>query len=59
MDVLKNKTLILATHAIDFLEVCDSIIFLEKGRVVFKGNFEEVKDNEYLIKLMEIHKSNQ
>jgi len=49
----------LATHAIDFLQVCDSIIFLDEGRVVFKGPYEEVKDNEYLINLMEIHKGHQ
>lgn len=56
MGRLKDKTRILATHAIDFLDVCDSIILLEKGKVIFKGPYEEVKDNEYLIKLMKIHK---
>jgi len=35
MGVLKDKTRILATHAIDFLDVCDSIICLDKGNVVF------------------------
>lgn len=46
MGELKDKTRILATHAIDFLDVCDSIIMLDKGKVVFKGPYDEVKDNE-------------
>lgn len=55
MGKLKDKTRILVTHAIDFLSVSDSIILLEKGKVVFKGHYDEVKDNEYLKKLMKIH----
>lgn len=55
MGVLKDKTRILATHAIDFLDVCDSIICIEKGRVVFQGHYDEVKDNEYMKKLLDIH----
>ena len=35
MEKLKNKTRILVTHAIDFLQFADSIIYLREGRVVF------------------------
>lgn len=59
MGALKDKTRILATHAIDFLDVCDSIILLDKGKVIFKGPYEEVKDNEYLKKLIAIHKAHK
>jgi len=59
MGSLRDKTRILATHAIDFLHVCDSIILLDKGKVIFKGPYEEVKDNEYLVKLINIHKANK
>lgn len=59
MGVLKDKTRILATHAIDFLDVCDSIICLDKGNVVFQGHYNEVKDNEYMKKLMDIHQSHK
>lgn len=59
MGELKDKTRILATHAIDFLDVCDSIIMLDKGEVVFKGPYEEVKNNEYLQKLVAIHKQHK
>mmetsp|Transcript_29533 Transcript_29533/g.39949 ORF Transcript_29533/g.39949 Transcript_29533/m.39949 type:complete len:146 (+) Transcript_29533:1428-1865(+) len=55
MGKLKDKTRVLVTHAIDFLSVSDSIILLDKGKVVLKGHYEEVKDNEYLVKLMKIH----
>lgn len=59
MGAMKNKTRILATHAIDFLDVCDSIILLDKGKIIFKGPYEEVKDNEYLKKLISIHKQHK
>lgn len=56
---LKNRTRILVTHAIDFLHLVDSIILLDKGKVIFKGNYKEVKDNMYLKKLVAIHLGNR
>jgi len=35
MGLLKEKTRILTTHAIDFLQVCDKIVCLDKGKVIF------------------------
>ena len=54
-----GKTRVLVTHAIDFLHLVDSIILLKEGRVVFKGPYEEVKDNAYLKELVSIHRGNQ
>ena len=56
MRKLANKTRVLVTHAVDFLHLADSIILLKNGRVVFKGAYEEVKDNDYLKELYAIHK---
>jgi len=39
MGKLKDKTWILVTHAIDFLEHVDWIIIMEKGWIVAQGTF--------------------
>ena len=35
MKKLADKTRVLVTHAVDFLHLCDSIILLKEGRLVF------------------------
>lgn len=57
MTKFKQKTRVLVTHAIDFLHLVDSIVLLKQGRVVFKGSYEQVKQNSYLMELMAIHNS--
>ncbi|CAI2362549.1 unnamed protein product [Moneuplotes crassus] len=44
---LKDRTRIMVTHAIDFLDKVDRIIVMDKGEVIFDGSFEEIKSNEY------------
>ena len=41
--VMKHKTWILVTHAIDFLEHVDRIIIMEGGRPVLDGDYESLK----------------
>lgn len=57
MKQFKNKTRVLVTHAIDFLQLVDTIILLKNGRVVQKGNYHDLKDSEYLKEVIGIHKS--
>jgi len=57
MTKFKQKTRVLVTHAIDFLHLVDSIVLLKQGRVVFKGSYEQVKQNSYLMELIAIHNS--
>jgi len=57
MNKMKNKTRVLVTHAVDFLHLVDSIILFHKGRVVFKGHYNDVKNNPYLKELMQIFRS--
>lgn len=56
VDHLKGKTRLLVTHAIDFLEMADKIVIMEKGRVLEQGSFEEIKNNEKLQELVETNK---
>ena len=59
MEKLKNKTRILVTHAIDFLQFADSIIYFRDGRVVFQGSYQEVKGSAYLKELNAIYKKHR
>lgn len=49
----------LVTHAVDFLHMVDSIILLKDGEVVLQGNYEDIKENPYLIEIMRIHNSHK
>ena len=57
MGLLKNKTRILVTHALDFLHLCDKIIVMKEGQIVLEGSLSDLANDAYVIKLMEIHKS--
>ena len=53
--VCKEKTQILATHAVDFLEHCDAIAIMHKGQIVAFGTFEELHKNDYFQQIMKIY----
>ena len=57
MGLLKNKTRILVTHAMDFLHLCDKIIVMKEGQIVLEGSLTDLANDPYVIKLMEIHKN--
>jgi ABC-type multidrug transport system fused ATPase/permease subunit len=40
--VCKGKTIIMATHAVDFFRICDRILILEKGKVKGFGSYEQL-----------------
>ena len=40
--LLKNKCVVLVTHALEYLPVCDHVIVLEKGCVEDAGDFAAV-----------------
>ena len=41
--VLKDKTRILVTHALDFLSQADHIIMMDNGTIEAQGTFDELK----------------
>jgi len=59
LDHLKEKTIILVTHAIDFLHLVDRIVVFNEGEIVLQGSYEEIKNDPYLVHLMDIHKGHQ
>jgi len=43
--LLKGKTRVLCTHAIEFLQLADKVIVMKGGRIAVQGTFSEVADN--------------
>lgn len=58
MGNLKDKTRILVTHAIDFLELADRVVVLEKGEIKVNGHFNDIKSHPIISKLLEINSIN-
>jgi ATP-binding cassette subfamily C (CFTR/MRP) protein 1 len=53
LDELKDKTRILVTHAVDFLEDVDRIVIMDKGEIKYIGTYDELKDNEVIQHIIE------
>ena len=58
-NVLKDKTRILVTHAVEWMHLADKVILMEKGQIKAFGTPEELADNEYVIKIQDIHKKHK
>ena len=57
--LLKKKTRILVTHAVDFIHLADKIVIMDKGKIVSQGSYNELKSHSYIIKIKGIHDSNK
>ena len=56
---LKDRTRILVTHAIDFLERADHIVMMDKGRIIRQGSFKELLEAKPFQELLEINNLNK
>ena len=46
----RNYTFFVIEHDMDLIEkICDPVIVMAEGSVLFKGNFEEVRNNDTVI----------
>ena len=45
------------THAIDYLHLFDEVFVLNKGKIVLRGHYEDIKNSEYLAELECIRES--
>ena len=57
--MLKGKTRILATHAIDFVHLADRVIVMKDGEIKVQGTHEEVMKHELVKEIYEIHNKNK
>jgi ABC-type multidrug transport system ATPase subunit len=56
----KDKTRILATHAVDFLHLSDRVVIMDDGRISAQGKFEDLKEsNPILKKILDAYYDNQ
>lgn len=57
--MLKDKTRVLVTHALDFLNQADHIILMDHGKIKAQGSYadmEKIKEFQELIKLNKLNK---
>ena len=57
--LLKGKTRILVTHAVDFVHLADKIVIMDKGEIQAQGTYEELANNEYMLQILDIHKKHK
>ena len=57
--LLKDSTRVLVTHAVDFVHLADKIIIMDQGKITAQGTYEDLKNNEYMIHIKDIHQKNK
>jgi len=57
--VLKEKTRVLVTHAVDFVHLADRIIIMKQGQVCVEGTYEQLKETEVMQEIIDIHNKNK
>ena len=56
--LLRSKTRVLVTHAIDFLHLADRLVVIKDGRLTAVGTFEELQNDPHLQEVLAINKRN-
>jgi ABC-type transport system involved in cytochrome bd biosynthesis fused ATPase/permease subunit len=51
---LKNKTVILITHGLQYLRHSDYIYVMDEGKFILQGKFEDVQKSELYLKFLEL-----
>ena len=57
--ILKEKTRILVTHAVDFVHLADKIVIMNEGKIIAQGSYNELEDHPYMRQIQDIHESNK
>lgn len=48
---MKDKTRILATHAVEVIRKADHVIIMKNGKVQAQGTYSEIKNDEYMVQI--------
>ena len=59
IDYLKNKTRIIVTHALQYLQYMDRIIYMKNGRIEWSGSYQEILNQEFFISMKKLSKLNE
>ena len=46
--ILKEKTRVLVTHAVDFVHLADKIVIMNEGKIIAQGSYSELEDHPYM-----------
>ena len=57
--LMKDKTRILVTHAVDFIHLADHIIIMKDGSVQAQGSYESLVTHPYIEQIRGIHQKNK
>jgi ABC-type proline/glycine betaine transport system ATPase subunit len=57
--LLRDKTRILVTHAVEYIHLADRIVLMKDGMINAIGTPEELKDHEYIKEIAEIQAKNR
>ena len=57
--LLRNKTRILVTHAVEYIHLADRIVLMKDGIISAIGTPEELKDHSYIKEIAEIQAKNR
>ena len=57
--LMKDKTRILVTHAVEFISLADHIIIMKNGRVEDQGTFSELRSHPYMKEVQEVQAQNK
>ncbi|CAI2364032.1 unnamed protein product [Moneuplotes crassus] len=49
---LRDRTRVIVTHAVDFLDKVDRVIVMEQGRVKLNGSYQQLMEHSYFRKIM-------
>lgn len=53
--ICKGKTIVLATHAVDFFHMADKIVILDEGEMKAQGSFTELQTHPLMKVIMDNH----
>ena len=56
---LNGKTRIIVTHALQYLQYMDRIIYMKNGRIEWTGSFQEILNQEFFISMKKLSKLNE
>ena len=57
--ILKEKTRILVTHAVDFVHLADKVVIMNEGKIVAQGSYNDLEDHPYMRQILDIHETNK
>jgi ABC-type transport system involved in cytochrome bd biosynthesis fused ATPase/permease subunit len=51
----KDRTIVLATHAIDYVSLADKIVILDEGNILVQGSYESLKNHPKMKEIISEH----